>query len=89
MRCAKITSAGPKGGTKNKFNLEFPWTKKLPENAFSGLRNLKKVVLPETITEIVKNAFKACKNLEEIYLPENVKCDKKCFKDCVRLSIGE
>ena len=89
LRCAKITSAGPKGGAKNKFNLEFPWTKKLPENAFSGLRNLKKVVLPETITEIGKNAFKACKNLEEINLPENVKCDKKCFKDCVRLSIGE
>ena len=89
LRCAKITSAGLKGGAKNKFTLEFPWTKKIPENAFSGLRNLKKVLLPESVTEIGKNAFKACKNLEEINLSPDVKCDKKLFKDCVKLSLGE
>lgn len=89
LRCGKITSAGPKGGKKNKFNLEFPWTVKIPENAFSGLKSLKQVVLPETITEIGKNAFKACKSLESINLPANVKCDKKLFKDCVKLSVGE
>ena len=89
LRCGKITSAGPKGGKKNKFNLEFPWSVKIPENAFSGLKSLKQVVLPETVTEIGKNAFKACKALESINLPANVKCDKKLFKDCVKLSVGE
>lgn len=89
LRCAKLTSAGPKGGAKNKFGLEFPWTEKIPENAFSGLRNLKKVILPETVKEIGKNAFKSCKNLEEINFNAGIKCDKKLFKDCVKLSVGE
>ena len=89
LRCGKITSAGPKGGKKNKFSMEYPWNTKIPENAFSGLKSLKQVVLPETITEIGKNAFKACKSLESINLPANVKCDKKLFKDCVKLSVGE
>ena len=88
LRCAKLTSAGPKGTLPGKGNgFEFPWTKEIPENAFSGMNKLKKVVLPETIAAIGKNAFKGCKSLEEINLPENVKCDKKTFKDCKSLSV--
>lgn len=87
LRCAKLTSAGPKGGADKKICLEYPWTEVIPENAFSGMRNLKKVVLPETVREIKKNAFKSCKNLEEINFSADIKCDKKLFKDCVKLSI--
>lgn len=88
LRCSKITTAGPKGGAKNKFGLEFPWTVKIPENAFSGLRSLKNVVLPENVKEIGKGAFKDCKNLEIINWNPEIKCDKKLFKDCSKLSIG-
>lgn len=90
LRCAKLTTAGLKGtGDKKGYAYEFPWTDKIPENAFSGMKNLKSVVLPETIKEIGKNAFKACGKLEQINLPENVKLDKKAFKDCKLLSFGE
>lgn len=85
LRCAKMRSAGLKGS--GKFDFEFPWTDAIPDNAFSGMRQLKKVVLPETIKIIGKGAFKDCKALEEINLPADVKCDKKAFKDCTKLSL--
>lgn len=89
LRCAKITTAGLTGSTKGKkgYSFEFPWTNTIPENAFSGLNKLKTVVLPDTIKSIGKNAFKGCKSLESINLPAGVKCDKKTFKDCKKLSI--
>lgn len=88
LRCSKITSAGLKGtGGKKGYNYEFPWTEEIPENAFHGIKNLKKVVLPETIRVIGKNAFKACASLVEINLPAAVKCDKKTFQDCKKLSV--
>lgn len=87
LRCAKLTNAGLKGSTKKGYAFEFPWQTEIPENAFSGMNKLQKVVLPETIVSIGKGAFKGCKALVEINLPENVKCDKKTFKDCTKLSI--
>lgn len=88
LRCSKLTSAGLKGtGGKKGYAYEFPWDEVIPENAFNGMKNLKTVVLPETIKVIGKNAFKACSSLESINLPENVKCDKKAFKDCKKLSV--
>ena len=87
LRCSKITTAGLQGTEKKGFGLEFVWTNSIPENAFSGLTKLKKVVLPETVKSIGKNAFKGCKSLESINLPEDVKCDKKTFKDCKNLSV--
>ena len=90
LRCAKITTAGLLGTKdgKKSYNFEFPWADAIPENTFSGMNKLKKVVLPETVKSIGKNAFKGCKGLEEINLPENIKCDKKAFKDCKKLSLG-
>ena len=88
LRCSKVTTAGEKGTLKGKgYGFEFIWKTEIPENAFSGLNKLKKVVLPETVKTIGKNAFKGCKGLEEINLPENVKVDKKAFKDCKNLSV--
>lgn len=89
LRCSKVTTAGLQGTLKGKgYSYEFVWEEAIPENAFSGMNKLKKVVLPGTIKAIGKNAFKGCKSLEEINLPENVKCDKRTFKDCKNLSIG-
>ena len=88
LRCSKLTTAGLKGTGKGKgFSVEFPWTKSIPQNAFSGMTKLKTVVLPETVKSIGKNAFKGCKGLESINLPEGIKCDKKTFKDCKNLSV--
>ena len=88
LRCAKLATAGLKGTLGGKgYSYEFPWTEEIPENAFSGMNKLKKVVLPETVKAFGKNAFKGCKSLEEINLPDNVKCDKKTFKDCKNLSV--
>ena len=89
LRCSKVATAGLQGTLKGKgYGFEFAWEEAIPENAFSGLTKLKKVVLPATIKAIGKNAFKGCKSLEEINLPENVKCDKRTFKDCKNLTIG-
>ena len=87
LRCGKLTNAGLKGSTKKGYAYEFPWEEEIIENAFSGMNKLQKVVLPETITKIGKGAFKGCKSLVEINLREDVKCDKKTFKDCTKLSV--
>lgn len=88
LRCGKLTTAGLIGTLKGKgYSLEFPWRETIPENAFSGMDKLKKIVLPDTVKSIGKNVFKGCKSLEEINLPEGVKVDKKAFKDCKKLSV--
>ncbi len=54
--------------------------------AFFGCRNVKKVILPSTITKIGSSAFSGCENLEEINLPEGI--EKICptaFNNCRRL----
>lgn len=87
LRCSKIKTAGLKGtGGKKGFDYEFPWTDAIPGNAFSGIKSLKQVTLPDSVQSIGKDAFKACANLEEINLSDNVTFDKKTFKDCTKLS---
>jgi len=46
----------------------------LEANAFQGCTNLKKVVLPDTITAIWAYTFQDCTSLETIVIPENVLC---------------
>ena len=89
LRCSKIISAGPKNTAVEKFNFEFSWTEKIPEDAFSGMRKLKKVVLPDSIEAIGKNAFKGCKELEAINIPASLKIPSNLFKDCNKLNIQE
>ncbi len=51
-----------------------------------GNKNLKKVIIPASVTVIGKNAFKDCQKLKSIVLPPNVK--KVCnsaFKGCSSL----
>lgn len=91
LRCTKITTAGSAGTSSDKkgYSFEFPWSESIPDNAFSGMKKLKSVVLPDTIKSIGKNAFKGCKGMETISMPVGVKYEKKCFKDCKKLSITE
>lgn len=43
------------------------------DGAFEGCSSLKKVVIPDNVTEIGDSTFYGCTNLEEIELPEGVK----------------
>ena len=80
--CNKIKSAGPVGGG---YDYEFHWTDEIPDNAFSGLRKLKKVVLPATIKKVGNNAFKDCKELTDVTMPKTAKVSKTAFKGCNKL----
>ena len=82
LRCSKIQSAGPIGSG---CHYEFPWTEEIPANAFSGLRGLKKAILPATISRVGNNAFKDCKELAELTMPKTAKVSKSCFKGCDKL----
>lgn len=44
--------------------------KSIPDRAFAGLRNLKLVDLPDTVTTIGKEAFAYCKSLQYIRIPD-------------------
>ena len=59
---------------------------KIADNALMGNKNLKKVIIPASITVIGKNAFKDCQKLKSIVLPPNVKkiCNS-AFKGCSSL----
>lgn len=52
----------------------------------SGLENLKKVVLPNTVTHIGYKSFNDCCELEEIVIPESVKhIGERAFYNCKKL----
>ena len=54
--------------------VEVPYgTKCICDEAFSGKKNLKKIVLPETIETYGYGIFKNCENLEAIILQSNIK----------------
>lgn len=82
LRCNKIESAGPAGGG---YDYEFTWTEEIPDNAFSGLRKLKRAELPATIKRIGNNAFKDCRELTELTMPKAAKVSKTAFKGCGKL----
>lgn len=54
--------------------------------AFNYAKNLKKVVLPNSVNFIESNAFKNAKELEEINIPEGIfKIRNECFLGCSNL----
>ncbi|MDD6409781.1 MAG: leucine-rich repeat protein [Oscillibacter sp.] len=81
-RCKKIQTAGPIGGG---YDYEFPWTEEIPANAFKGLPNLQKAVLPATIKKVGSNAFKDCGELSDLTMPKAAKTGKNAFAGCVKL----
>lgn len=74
-----IYSAGPIGGD---YDYQFAWTEKIPDHAFSYLKNhdvysLSSVVLPDTITEIGASAFSGEDKLTSIDFPAGLKTIKE------------
>lgn len=56
------------------------------DEAFSGERKMKSIVLPESITKIGKLAFHICEDLRSIVIPEGVtSLGEKCFDCCYGL----
>lgn len=60
--------------------------KKGSEYPFYGNKTIKKVVLPNTVTELSKNCFKNCTNLEEVIFSKRLKIiGENCFNGCLSL----
>ena len=58
-------------------------TKKIPNSLFKECRQLKSVVLPDSVTEIEDKAFNECSNFQEIYLPNKLsKIGNNAFNKC-------
>ena len=63
----------------------FP-VKGIDSRAFSGCRNLEKVVIPESVTEIGASAFKDCEKLKSVNLPAGVtRIENETFSHCTSL----
>lgn len=54
---------------------------------FKGREDLKKVIIPNTVTHIGRYTFEDCVNLEEVIIPDSVTVIDECaFKGCKNLS---
>ena len=63
---------------------------KILKGAFSGLNNVKKIVIPSSIEIIEEHAFSECSLLEEVYLPSSLrKIGLGIVSNCNRLKILE
>ena len=52
---------------------------------FGNKQGIKKVTIPNGITEIKKDSFKGYVNLEQVIIPDTVKIDEGTFDDCKKL----
>lgn len=60
--------------------------KVIPEDMFSGRKDIYKVELPEGVEVIGSNAFEDCTSLEEITFPQTLKAiECEAFLNCVSL----
>ena len=58
----------------------------IEENGLYFLRNIKKIILPQTLTKLGDNCFSGCTELETIVLPKEVtKLPKGTFSGCTNL----
>ena len=56
-------------------------------DAFKGNTSIRKVVIPEGVTEIQSSAFEGCTNLETVVLPETLNyIYQNAFRDCPNLT---
>ncbi len=58
----------------------------IPEGAFEGMKQLKDVILPETVTEIGAGAFKDCDSIESLTLPGVISIGEGAFEGCSNLT---
>lgn len=67
--CKKLTTAGPIGSN---CSIEYAWTDKIPDRAFSGCYNLLTVQIADDIREIGAKALESC-GIKEIDIPSSVR----------------
>ncbi len=82
--CGSLKTAGPIGsGT----NIEFGWTKSIPDRTFSECGSLTSIVIPEGVTRIGSSVFDNCRNLTSIVMPESLmSIGDKAFSGCSGLT---
>lgn len=62
-------------------------TKIIGERAFAGNSTVKKIILPDTVTQLKNSAMSWCEELEEIVLSKNLSSiGKECFEFCPKLT---
>ncbi|MCM1260390.1 MAG: leucine-rich repeat protein [Staphylococcus sp.] len=68
-------------------SLEGRKVSKIGPNAFVNNRNITKIVIPETVTEVAYSAFENCSYLQSITLSSNlVSIGSSAFKNCTSLA---
>ena len=92
----RSNSAGVNFGTIFKGNTEivsfnelqyFTELGNIPNNCFSGCKNLRSIVLPDNITDIGYAAFSGCSSLTSIDIPDNIETIKaETFMSCENLT---
>ena len=56
------------------------------ESAFSVLRSVKTIVIPDSVTKIGGSAFESCESLESVNIPDGVaSIGEDAFSDCISL----
>ena len=60
----------------------------IADNAFNGLKGLRRITIPDSVKYIGYSCFGGCKCLSEIHLSKNLKSiGIYCFRDCIELEI--
>ncbi len=64
--CWELKTAGPAGSG---CDLEFGWTRTIPENAFSGANTLERIELPAVVLKLGDKCFANCSSLQQLRIP--------------------
>ena len=80
--CPHIKTVGPVKG----YNINYGWTKSIPQYAFRDIETIESVVFADTITEIGVSTFSNCSNLKHINFPDSIQTvGGNAFTDCCLL----
>lgn len=79
--------ATPDSGRLATIDLSHTQLLAIGDEAFGECANLKKVVLPPTVTQIGRSAFGGCKNLAELNIPDKVShIGEYAFAECEKMT---
>lgn len=67
-------------------SLSFPLTA-IGKKAFVNKKELKEIILPQSLKKLERDAFLGCTNLAHAYFNSNAKIEKGVFDDCKKLTI--